>query len=184
MKKAAGIAVCAWSCVGTSPAWPRERTPPPAGAAGRRGPNFPQQTRPLASPEILARGKAVYGVNCTACHGADLRDQHGEAIGPIVRGSRQDKGMPPFNLGEPDVLAVAEYIHSVLAKVGSQAHPPGAVDPSSLHVLVGSAPAGETYFKASGTPASAPPATRPRPTCLTGNSTCSPPAAISSSLLF
>src|SRR5436309_7329147 len=98
---------------------------PPAGRAGggrgggagggRRGPNFPQQTRPLASAEVLARGKAVYGVNCTACHGADLRggdqggpsllrslaalsDQHGEEIGPIIRGARQDKGMPGFNL--------------------------------------------------------------------------------------
>jgi cytochrome c oxidase cbb3-type subunit 3 len=135
------------------------------GQTGRRGPNFPQQTRPLASAEVLARGKAVYGVNCTACHGADLRggdqggpsllrsltalsDQHGEEIGPIVRGSRQDKGMPGFNLGEADVTAVSEYIHSVLAKVGTQARPPGQVDPSTLNVLVGSAPAGEAYFKA------------------------------------
>src|ERR1700730_8517105 len=71
---------------------------------GRRGPNFPQQTRQLASPEVIARGKAVYGVNCAACHGGDLRggdqggpsllrsldalaDQRGELIGPIVRGS-------------------------------------------------------------------------------------------------
>jgi cytochrome c oxidase cbb3-type subunit 3 len=137
-----------------------------AGGAGggRRGPNFPQQTRPLASPEVLARGKAVYGVNCAACHGADLRggdqggpsllrslaalsDQHGEVIGPIVRGARQDKGMPGFNLNDSDVTAIAEYIHSVLAMVGSQARPPGAADPSTLNVLVGSASAGEVYFK-------------------------------------
>jgi cytochrome c oxidase cbb3-type subunit 3 len=133
-------------------------------AAGRRGPNFPQQTRPLASAEVLARGKAVYGVNCTACHGADLRggdqggpsllrslaalsDQHGEEIGPIVRGARQDKGMPGFNLGDADITAVSEYIHSVLAKVGSQARPPGAIDPGTLNVLVGNASAGEAYFR-------------------------------------
>jgi cytochrome c oxidase cbb3-type subunit III len=133
-------------------------------AAGRRGPNFPQQTRPLASAEVLARGKAVYSVNCTACHGADLRggdqggpsllrslaalsDQHGEEIGPIVRGSREDKGMPGFNLTESDVNAVAEYIHGVLAKVGSQARPPGEVDPATLNVLVGNASAGEAYFR-------------------------------------
>jgi cytochrome c oxidase cbb3-type subunit 3 len=151
--------------------------PPPAGrgrggrggvdgiGGGRRGPTFPQQTRPLASAEELTRGKAVYGVNCTACHGTDLRggdqggpsllrslaalsDQHGETIGPIVRGARQDKGMPGFNLNDSDVTAVSEYIHSVLAKVGNQARPPGAVDPSTLNVLVGSAAEGETYFKA------------------------------------
>src|SRR5690349_11876289 len=52
------------------------------GGGGRRGPNFPQQTRPLASAEVLARGKAVYGVNCTACHGGDLRggDQGGPSL--------------------------------------------------------------------------------------------------------
>jgi cytochrome c oxidase cbb3-type subunit 3 len=114
---------------------------------------------------VIARGKAVYGVNCAACHGADLRggdqggpsllrsltalsDQHGEEIGPIVRGARQDKGMPGFNLTDPDTIAVSEYIHSVLAKVGSQARPPRGVDPSTLNVLVGSAPAGEAYFQA------------------------------------
>jgi cytochrome c oxidase cbb3-type subunit 3 len=114
---------------------------------------------------VLARGKAVYGVNCTQCHGADLRggdqggpsllrslsalsDQHGEMIGPIVRGARQDKGMPSFNLNDADVTAVAEYIHSVLAKVGNQARPPGSIDPSTLNVLVGNASAGESFFKA------------------------------------
>jgi cytochrome c oxidase cbb3-type subunit III len=134
------------------------------GGRGGRGPNFPQQTRQLASPEVLARGKAVYGVNCAACHGADLRggdqggpsllrslaalsDQHGEVISPIVHGARQDKGMPGFNLTDSDTTAVAEYIHSVLAKVGTQARPPGAIDPSTLHVLVGNASAGQAFFQ-------------------------------------
>src|SRR4051812_40144403 len=103
----------------------QEQEAPPAGAGrgrggrgaaagaggGRRGPNFPQQTRPVAAPEVIARGKAVYSVNCGACHGGDLRggdqggpsllrslvalsDQKGELIGPIIHGSRQDKGMP------------------------------------------------------------------------------------------
>jgi cytochrome c oxidase cbb3-type subunit 3 len=114
---------------------------------------------------VIARGKAVYGVNCAACHGGDLRggdqggpsllrslvalsDQHGELIAPIVRGARQDKGMPGFNLNDSDVTAISEYIHSVLAMVGSQARPPGAADPGSLNVLVGSASAGQVYFQA------------------------------------
>lgn len=137
------------------------------GAGGRagRGPSFPQQTRPLASAEVIARGKAVYGVNCAACHGADLRggdqggpsllrslvalsDRHGEEFAPIVRGARQDKGMPAFNLNDSDITAVAEYVHSVLAKVGSQARPPGAVDPSTLNVLVGKASSGAAFFQA------------------------------------
>jgi cytochrome c oxidase cbb3-type subunit 3 len=174
MRKVAAVVVI---CFVATVVWaqPPEQAPP-AGRGGRGGRGaggggggrpltFPQQTRPLASAEVLARGKAVYGVNCTACHGADLRggdqggpsllrslsalsDQHGETIGPIVRGARQDKGMPGFNLNDADVTAVAEYIHSVLAKVGNQARPPGAIDPSTLDVLVGSASAGESYFHA------------------------------------
>jgi cytochrome c oxidase cbb3-type subunit 3 len=158
-------------------AWAQDPAGPPPGTAGgrgmggrggagggRRGPSFPQQTRPLASPEVIARGKAVYSVNCGACHGADLRggdqggpsllrslaalsDQHGETIGPIVRGARQAQGMPGFNFVDDDVTAVAEYIHSVLAKVGGQARPPNEVDPGSLNVLVGNATEGEAYFK-------------------------------------
>jgi cytochrome c oxidase cbb3-type subunit III len=159
----AGIAVAA--SMGQS----QQTAPGGRGTAGRGGgrptPTFPQQTRQLASPEVIARGRAVFSVNCTACHGADLRggdqggpsllrslvalsDQHGETIGPIVRGARQDKGMPAFNLTADDVTAVAEYIHSVLAKVGSQARPPGAADPATLNVLVGNAAAGSVYFQA------------------------------------
>lgn len=181
MKKIAAIAVISVIAIlGSGLVWaqPPDQTPPGAaggrapggrggggGGRGGRGLTFPQQTRQLASPDVIARGKAVYGVNCTACHGADLRggdqggpsllrslvalsDQHGEGIAPIVRGSRQDKGMPAFNLNDADVTAVGEYIHSVLALVGSQARPPGAADPSALNVLVGNASAGQAYFTA------------------------------------
>jgi len=51
------------------------------------------------------------------------------------------------HLTDSDTTAVAEYIHSVLSKVGTQARPPGAADPSTLNVLVGSASEGEAYFK-------------------------------------
>jgi cytochrome c oxidase cbb3-type subunit III len=144
------------------------RVPTQGGRGGGRGARltFPQQTRTLAPPDVIARGKAVYGVNCAACHGADLRggdqggpsmlrslaalsDQHGEVISPIIHGARQDKGMPAFNLSDADSTAVAEYIHSVLALVGSQARPPGTNDPSSdLNILTGNASAGQTYFNA------------------------------------
>ncbi len=146
------------------------QTPPPAnpqngrGArGGGRGPNFPQQTRPLAAPEVLARGKALYGVHCSACHGGDLRggdqggpnllrsmlalgDQHGELIGPVILGSRQDKGMPAFNLLATDTTALAEYIHSVLALVGRQGSPPGGEGGANLKILVGNAEAGKAFF--------------------------------------
>jgi cytochrome c oxidase cbb3-type subunit III len=125
---------------------------------------FPQQTRKLASPDVLARGKGLYSVNCSACHGSDLRggdqggpnllrsltalsDQHGELISPIIHGARQDKGMPAFHLSDADSTAVAEYIHSVLAMVGPQARPPGKTDITDKDILVGDVSAGENYFQ-------------------------------------
>src|SRR6516164_3782681 len=67
---------------------------------GRRAGGFTQFTRPLASQDVLARGKALYETNCASCHAPDLRgsatgvsllrslsslsDQHGEIIGAEV----------------------------------------------------------------------------------------------------
>jgi cytochrome c oxidase cbb3-type subunit 3 len=134
-----------------------------AGAGNAPAPNFPEQQRTLASPDVIARGKAVYGVNCVPCHGLDLRggdmggpnlvrsqvamsDQHGELILPIVHGARQDKGMPAFNLSDADVIAIAEYIHSVLSGTGAQGRPPGAPNGEELKVIVGDPVAGKAYF--------------------------------------
>jgi cytochrome c oxidase cbb3-type subunit III len=150
--------------------------PPPAGTqeegrgGGRQGargrnPNFPQQQRPLADPEVIARGRALYGVNCTSCHGADLRggdqggpnllrsemvltDEKGENILSVVQSGRQSSAgmMPAFHLPENDVYAIAEYIHSVMATMGRQGRPPERETPLELNVLVGDAAAGQEYF--------------------------------------
>ena len=88
--------------------------PPPAAQGGRRSGGFvPGQQRPPGDPAQIARGKTLYGISCTGCHGADLRggdmggpnllrsqvalsDQDGELIVPIIQGSRQNTGMPRF----------------------------------------------------------------------------------------
>jgi cytochrome c oxidase cbb3-type subunit 3 len=124
---------------------------------GRRG-GFTQFTRPLASPDVLARGKALYETNCASCHAADLRgtpngtrllrsgtslsDQHGELVGKAVA-----EHNPKINLVESDTVAVAEYIHSVLATTSGQGSPPGRNPVGvQLDILVGDAKAGEAYF--------------------------------------
>lgn len=144
---------------------------PPAPPAGGRGQGrgrgfatFPAQQRPPGDPVAIERGKGLYTINCSACHGADLRgggiggpnllrsqivlnDQAGELILPIVHGSRAERGMPPLPLPDPDVQAIAEYIHSVVATARGQGAPPESDQPLP-DALVGNAGAGETYFKA------------------------------------
>ena len=132
-----------------------------ARGGGRSPDGFPQFIRPLASQDVLLRGKSLYDGNCASCHAADLRgvlnsgpnllrssvamdDQDGELIGADV-----SKHNPPLNLVGDDMVAVSEYIHSILATMGSQGSPPGRIPVGlQLNVLVGDAQAGKAYFDA------------------------------------
>jgi cytochrome c oxidase cbb3-type subunit 3 len=149
---------------------PAQTTPPPGGREGGRGQGrgrpatFPAQQRQLADQAVIDRGRSIYSVTCSACHGVDLRggqlggpnllrsqvllnDQHGELILPIVRGARADKGMPPINMSEEDVTAVAEYMHAVAASSRGQGAPPEN-DAPPPDPVVGDASAGQAYFTA------------------------------------
>jgi len=148
-------------------------TPPPGQAAqggrggggGRRAGGFvPGQKRPPGDPVQIARGKTLYGITCTICHGADLRggdmggpnllrsqvalsDREGELILPIIQGSRQNSGMPAIAMSPDDAKAVAAYVRSVLETIGGQGMPPG-VGKEPPSVLVGDASEGRAYFAA------------------------------------
>jgi cytochrome c oxidase cbb3-type subunit 3 len=137
---------------------------PPAGR-GRGRATFPAQQRALADQKIIDRGKALYEINCRACHGPDLRggdqggpnllrsqlvlnDQHGELILPVVKNGRQPPGMTPMPalpLPDDDVKAIAEYIHAVAATMRGQGSPPPGTE-VELNIVVGDAKAGEAYF--------------------------------------
>src|SRR2546425_11243607 len=94
---------------------PQAPAAPPQGGrgagGGRVGGFVPGQQRPPGDPVRIARGKTLYGISCTGCHGADLRggdlggpnllrsqvalsDKDGELIVPIIQGGRKDTGMP------------------------------------------------------------------------------------------
>lgn len=139
----------------------RGRQGAPAGQAPARRGGFTQFTRPLASQDVLVRGKALYDTNCaTSCHQVDLRgtvdgknpnllrsgialrDQKGELIAATVA-----KHSPAINLVADDTVAIAEYIHSVHATMGGQGSPPGR-NPTNvtLNVLVGDPKSGEVTF--------------------------------------
>ncbi len=117
------------------------------------GQSFPK--RPPADPAVVARGKALYGVNCNFCHGSDARggeggnnllrsdivlnDQNGERIATIVQTGRGE--MPKINLNTEQIADIAAFLHSF--QVGgydiSRMVPPS--------ILVGDAKAGEEVFK-------------------------------------
>ena len=150
------------------PAGAPQGAQPPAGRGQGRGgvrpESFPAQQRPPGDPAVIARGKTLYDATCAFCHGADLRggqmngpnllrsqvalsDKAGEQIMPIVKGARAEQGMPPIEMPDEDIKAVAEYIHSILALSPRQGMPPPGAPPE-LNVLVGDAAAGATYFAA------------------------------------
>jgi cytochrome c oxidase cbb3-type subunit III len=124
----------------------------PGGAQGGGGfIAYPQ--RPISDPEAVARGKVLFDVNCSFCHGADARggddgpnllrselvleDQKGENIGPVLLNGR-DRGMPKFTFTAAQISDVAAYIHSfpVSSRTG----------PSAINIVVGNAKAGEAFF--------------------------------------
>ena len=154
------LIVAAFQAVAQPPAQPPAQTPPPAGRGGRGGGGggggaYPQ--RAPDPPEMVARGKAIYGVQCNFCHGSDARggeggpnllrsqlvlnDQKGEAIAPVIQNGRPDAGMPKFDLNTSQIADIAAFLHSF--RVGgydiSRDRPPT--------ILVGDAKAGEPVFK-------------------------------------
>lgn len=126
---------------------------------------FPAQQRQPADPALVQQGADIYGVNCRACHGQDLRggdlggpnllrsevvlqDQDGELIGPVVREGRSGSNvaMPPLPLADREVQAVAAYLHSITASSRGQGAPPSEAA-TPINIVVGSAEDGANQFE-------------------------------------
>jgi mono/diheme cytochrome c family protein len=128
----------------------------PAGAASAP-PAYP--VRPKAPADAIAQGRALYGVNCSFCHGSDARggeggpnlvrsqvvlnDKNGESIAQVVQNGRVEKGMPKFDLTTEQISDIAAFIHDF--PVSGTERGLGVV-PKPLNILVGDAKAGEAYF--------------------------------------
>src|SRR4029077_3278434 len=79
-------------------------------------------------PAQIQSGRDLFRQNCSFCHGRDAgggetgpdltrsklvtEDVDGDKIGPVVRNGRPDKGMPPFNFSDPQITALAAFIHT------------------------------------------------------------------------
>jgi cytochrome c oxidase cbb3-type subunit III len=156
---AAAVLVSSFSFFIPAPA-PAQAPEAPANPGGRggRAPVYP--VHPPGDPAVIDRGKQIFSVNCSFCHGSDARggesgpnlvrsqlvldDQNGELMTPVVKGGRLSQGMPAFaSLSNDDIIAIATFLHSLpLSNRGAPA------DPSA--VLVGDAKAGEVYFNGAG----------------------------------
>lgn len=129
---------------------------PPAGRGRGAGMSaYPQ--RPPADPATLERGKGLYSVNCSFCHGSDARggeggpnllrstvvlsDSNGDGIGPVIRDGRPASGMPAFKLTSSQISDVAAYLHSFA--VGGR----DIARSAPATIVVGDAAAGQKYFQ-------------------------------------
>ena len=119
---------------------------------------------PKENPAVVARGKGVYEKQCQSCHAADLRgaepagpnilrsqyaltDYKGEMLLPVILGQAADVPDHKFPLSTDDANAVAAYVRSIVAQIGSQGRPPGEAG-RSPNILVGDATRGKQYFAA------------------------------------
>jgi cytochrome c oxidase cbb3-type subunit 3 len=127
--------------------------------------------RPAGDPSEIARGKALYEINCARCHGADLRggdlggpnllrsqivmnDQTGERILPVLQSGRPNSSnpsnppMPAFTFPSQDISAIAAYLHSVTRLLSRTGVPVAGSGFGMFNRLTGDAAAGQTYFAA------------------------------------
>jgi cytochrome c oxidase cbb3-type subunit 3 len=119
--------------------------------------------RPPEDPKQVSKGKQIYDRQCASCHSSDLRgmdempnllraqdaltDHRGENLVPIILGQKPGLATHKFDMSKDDATAVAAYVRSVIALVGSQGRPPGDAA-RSPNVLVGDAAQGKAYFAA------------------------------------
>ena len=127
---------------------------PTAAQIAQRMGAYPE--RPKAPQEVLDRGKAVYGVSCSFCHGSDagggesgpnllrssvvLEDQNGELVSPIVHGARASLGMPRIDITDAQIVDVVAWLHSL--KVASRTGPPEV----PINIVTGDSKVGEATF--------------------------------------
>src|SRR5215475_7587523 len=110
--------------------------------------------------ESAERGRKIFVPTCGFCHGNDARgksgpdlvrsplvlhDDKGDAIGPVIRNGRQDRGMPGFSaLTAEQVADISMFLHSRAADVSNRfAYKIG-------DVVTGDAQKGSAFFNGEG----------------------------------
>jgi cytochrome c oxidase cbb3-type subunit III len=113
--------------------------------------------------EAVDRGQKLFVQSCGFCHGNDAtgsrapdlirsasvnHDENGNAIGPIIRSGRPDKGMPGFPLSDAQIGDIAAFLQSrVLAALNSNSV---GGDYPLEKLLTGNSAAGKIFFEGAG----------------------------------
>jgi len=136
--------------------------------AAQNAPQTPagnQSGGPKSDPaELVRTGTALFRQDCSFCHGRDAaggesgpdltrshlvtRDRNGDRIGPVIRNGRPDKGMPAFDLSDPQILALVAFIHT--EQQNSDANKGGRKGVDVADLETGNAEAGKRYFEGTG----------------------------------
>jgi cytochrome c oxidase cbb3-type subunit 3 len=130
-------------------------------ASGSQAPKVAPQSETAA---MISQGEALFQQQCAFCHGRDAgggetgpdltrsklvaEDASGNKIGVVVRNGRPQQGMPPFNMTDPQIAAIAAFIHAQKAKADTQQGGRRGVDPSDLQT--GNVDEGKKYFNGAG----------------------------------
>jgi cytochrome c oxidase cbb3-type subunit 3 len=117
------------------------------------------------SKDLIEHGHDFFEQKCAFCHGRDAgggetgpdltrskivaTDVRGDKIGAFVRVGRPDKGMPAFNISNPDLDGLAAFLHTQKTIAESQKGGRKGVDVSDLQT--GNVEAGKAYFNGAGT---------------------------------
>jgi cytochrome c oxidase cbb3-type subunit III len=122
-------------------------------------------TNSVANPAVIESGKNQFLQQCAFCHGRDTGggetgpdltrskvvadDVAGNQIGVVVRNGRPEKGMPRFNVTDPELAGLVAFIHDQKTKAESQKGGRRGVDVADLQT--GNVEAGKAYFNGAGT---------------------------------
>lgn len=133
----------------------------PPGSVGPR-PNVGPADRPVINAAAVDRGRRVWALECTSCHGANargseqvpsllhsmliLRDRQGSELGPFLkRGHPTQSGRSSSSLTDAEVADVMQYVRQRINDTlrGSALFEPG-------DIVTGNAAGGAAYFAGSG----------------------------------
>jgi cytochrome c oxidase cbb3-type subunit 3 len=116
------------------------------------------------SPAVVERGKALFGQDCSFCHGKDTgggeggpdltrsrlvtADVGGDKIGAVVHNGRPEKGMPRFDLSDAQIAGLVAFIHTQHDNAPRNKGGRKGVDVADLQT--GNVDAGKQYFEGQG----------------------------------